>query len=58
MTLPNDIVITPQLVADHGLKPDEYQKILDLLGRTQQQRKRCRGQNRFESVLHCCGLLL
>jgi phosphoribosylformylglycinamidine synthase II len=34
MTLPNDIVITPQLVADHGLKPDEYQKILDLLGRT------------------------
>ena len=34
MTLPNDIVITPQLVADHGLKPDEYQKILDLIGRT------------------------
>jgi phosphoribosylformylglycinamidine synthase subunit PurL len=33
MTLPNDIVITPQLVADHGLKPDEYQKILDLIGR-------------------------
>ena len=34
MTLPNDIVITPELVADHGLKPDEYQKILDLIGRT------------------------
>ncbi|MDD2867675.1 phosphoribosylformylglycinamidine synthase subunit PurL [Neomegalonema sp.] len=25
--------ITPALVADHGLKPDEYQRILDLLGR-------------------------
>ena len=34
MTIPNDIVITPELVADHGLKPDEYQKILDLIGRT------------------------
>ncbi|MBN9336007.1 phosphoribosylformylglycinamidine synthase subunit PurL [Devosia sp.] len=33
MTLRNDIEITPQLVADHGLKPDEYQKILDLIGR-------------------------
>ncbi|UJW86571.1 phosphoribosylformylglycinamidine synthase subunit PurL [Devosia sp. SL43] len=31
--IPNDIEITPQLVADHGLKPDEYQKILDLIGR-------------------------
>jgi len=34
MTIANDIAITPQLVADHGLKPDEYQKILDLIGRT------------------------
>jgi phosphoribosylformylglycinamidine synthase subunit PurL len=25
--------ITPALVADHGLKPDEYQRILDLIGR-------------------------
>jgi phosphoribosylformylglycinamidine synthase II len=25
--------ITPQLVAEHGLKPDEYQRILDLIGR-------------------------
>ena len=25
--------ITPELIADHGLKPDEYQRILDLLGR-------------------------
>lgn len=33
MTLRNDIEITPQLVADHGLKADEYQKILDLIGR-------------------------
>jgi len=33
MTIPNDIVITPELVAEHGLKPDEYQKILDLIGR-------------------------
>lgn len=33
MTPSNDIEITPQLVADHGLKADEYQKILDLIGR-------------------------
>ncbi len=26
--------ITPELVAAHGLKPDEYQRILDLIGRT------------------------
>ena len=26
--------ITDQLIADHGLKPDEYQLILDLIGRT------------------------
>jgi phosphoribosylformylglycinamidine synthase II len=25
--------ITPELVAEHGLKPDEYQRILDLIGR-------------------------
>ena len=25
--------ITPNLIAEHGLKPDEYQRILDLLGR-------------------------
>lgn len=29
----NDIRITPELVAEHGLKPDEYQRILDLIGR-------------------------
>ncbi|MCC2112280.1 MAG: hypothetical protein KDJ16_09625, partial [Hyphomicrobiales bacterium] len=29
----NDIEITPELVAEHGLKPDEYQHILDLIGR-------------------------
>ncbi len=33
MTFQNNIDITPKLVADHGLKPDEYQKILDLIGR-------------------------
>ena len=33
MTIPNTIPITPELVADHGLKPDEYQRILDLIGR-------------------------
>jgi len=31
--LRNDVEITPQLVAEHGLKPDEYQRILDLIGR-------------------------
>jgi phosphoribosylformylglycinamidine synthase len=29
----DSIPITPKLVADHGLKPDEYQRILDLIGR-------------------------
>ncbi|MCV0397111.1 MAG: phosphoribosylformylglycinamidine synthase subunit PurL [Rhizobiaceae bacterium] len=33
MTISNDIQITPDLVAAHGLKPDEYQRILDLIGR-------------------------
>ncbi len=33
MTLRNDIPITAELVAAHGLKPDEYQRILDLIGR-------------------------
>ncbi|SMH49148.1 phosphoribosylformylglycinamidine synthase subunit PurL [Mesorhizobium australicum] len=33
MTIPNSIPITPELVASHGLKPDEYQRILDLIGR-------------------------
>ncbi len=33
MTIPNDIPITPDLIAAHGLKPDEYQRILDLIGR-------------------------
>jgi phosphoribosylformylglycinamidine synthase len=31
--LKNEIAITPELVADHGLKPDEYQRVLDLIGR-------------------------
>jgi phosphoribosylformylglycinamidine synthase len=33
MDLRNEIAITPELVAEHGLKPDEYQRILDLIGR-------------------------
>ena len=33
MTIPNSFPITPELVASHGLKPDEYQRILDLIGR-------------------------
>jgi len=31
--IPNTIKITPDLIAAHGLKPDEYQRILDLIGR-------------------------
>ncbi|MEQ8326969.1 MAG: phosphoribosylformylglycinamidine synthase subunit PurL [Parvibaculum sp.] len=31
--IPNDVPITPELIAEHGLKPDEYQRILDLIGR-------------------------
>ncbi|WP_237153574.1 phosphoribosylformylglycinamidine synthase subunit PurL [Oryzibacter oryziterrae] len=31
--LRNDIAITPELIASHGLKPDEYERILDLIGR-------------------------
>ncbi|HHY49303.1 MAG TPA: phosphoribosylformylglycinamidine synthase II, partial [Alphaproteobacteria bacterium] len=33
MTFNNHIDITSKLVADHGLKPEEYGKILQLLGR-------------------------
>src|SRR6187397_3071175 len=29
----NEPAITPDLVAEHGLKPDEYQRVLDLIGR-------------------------
>ncbi|MFB2531072.1 phosphoribosylformylglycinamidine synthase subunit PurL [Paracoccus sp. p3-h83] len=29
----NDPDITPDLIAAHGLKPDEYQRILDIIGR-------------------------
>ena len=30
---PGDPVITPALVAEHGLTPDEYQRLIALLGR-------------------------
>jgi phosphoribosylformylglycinamidine synthase II len=33
MMIPNEPQITPELVATHGLKPDEYQRILKLIGR-------------------------
>ena len=32
-TLPKEPAITPDLVARHGLKPDEYRRILGLIGR-------------------------
>jgi phosphoribosylformylglycinamidine synthase len=31
--IPNDVPITPELIAEHGLTPDEYQRIRDLIGR-------------------------
>ncbi len=33
MTLPNHTKITPDLVKQHGLKPDEYERFVKLLGR-------------------------
>ncbi len=33
MTIRNEPQITPELVAQHGLKPDEYERILKLIGR-------------------------
>ncbi|MBU0582159.1 MAG: phosphoribosylformylglycinamidine synthase subunit PurL [Alphaproteobacteria bacterium] len=33
MTIPNKVKITDDMIAAHGLKPDEYQRILDLIGR-------------------------
>ena len=32
--LPNEQVITPQIVAQHGLAPDEYERVLAIMGRT------------------------
>jgi len=29
----NEPRITPELIAEHGLKPDEYDRILRLIGR-------------------------
>src|SRR5882672_5851794 len=31
--IPNEPKVTPELVAEHGLKPDEYERILELIGR-------------------------
>jgi phosphoribosylformylglycinamidine synthase subunit PurL len=33
MTIRNSFPITPELIAAHGLKPDEYERILGLIGR-------------------------
>ena len=33
MSIPNTIAITEELIASHGLKPDEYERILELIGR-------------------------
>jgi phosphoribosylformylglycinamidine synthase subunit PurL len=33
MNAETPVPITPELIAAHGLKPDEYQRILDLIGR-------------------------
>lgn len=33
MTISNTRDITPELIEAHGLKPDEYQRILELIGR-------------------------
>ena len=33
MTISNSRPITPELIAAHGLKPDEYDRILSLIGR-------------------------
>ncbi|MDX1186275.1 phosphoribosylformylglycinamidine synthase subunit PurL [Sinorhizobium medicae] len=33
MTISNTRPITPDLIASHGLKPDEYERILNLIGR-------------------------
>ena len=33
MSVKNDIAITPELIAAHGLKSDEYARILELVGR-------------------------
>ena len=33
MTIRNTHPVTPDLIASHGLKPDEYQRILSLIGR-------------------------
>ena len=31
--LPNEPAITPQIVAEHGLSPEEYQRVLAIMGR-------------------------
>jgi phosphoribosylformylglycinamidine synthase II len=33
MSFRNDLPMTPELIADHGLKPDEFERIVALIGR-------------------------
>ena len=33
LVTPNEPAITPELVAEHGLKPDEYERLVELIGR-------------------------
>lgn len=30
----NSVAVTPEIVAEHGLSPDEYQRVLEIMGRT------------------------
>ena len=34
MTVANEPAVTPELAAEHGLKPDEYRRMLEIIGRT------------------------
>ena len=33
LVISNEPAITPELIAEHGLKPDEYERIVKLIGR-------------------------
>ncbi|MEI7609141.1 MAG: AIR synthase related protein, partial [Rhodospirillaceae bacterium] len=34
MTVVTEPAVTPELAAEHGLKPDEYRRMLEIIGRT------------------------
>ena len=56
----NQPQITPELVASHGLKPDEYERILKLIGRvpsfTELGIFSARGRGQFHSAYSFLGL--